>query len=126
MEPPQAGPAPPARCGAVRVMLGLAGAQMQGAKIPISELARTLSLVMDRTVIDRTGFGGLFDVQMTFLPDDSTPAMPPPPPDVAAALESKTPSILSALQEQLGLKLESTRGPVEVIVIDHAERPSGN
>jgi uncharacterized protein (TIGR03435 family) len=63
---------------------------------------------------------------MTFLPDDSTPAMPPPPPDVAAALESKTPSILSALQEQLGLKLESTRGPVEVIVIDHAERPSGN
>ena len=126
MVPPQARPAPPARCGAVRVMLEPAGAQMQGAKIPASELARTLSLVMDRTVIDRTGFGGLFDLQMTFLPDESTPAMPPPPPDVAAALESKTPSILSALQEQLGLKLESTRGPVEVIVIDHAERPSAN
>jgi len=83
-------------------------------------------MIGTNATIDRTGFGGLLDVQMTFLPDDSTPAMPPPPPDVAAALESRTPSILSALQEQLGLKLESTRGPVEVIVIDHAERPSGN
>ena len=83
-------------------------------------------MIGTKATIDRTGFGGLLDVQMTFLSDDSTPAMPPPPPDVAAALESKTPSILSALQEQLGLKLESMRGPVEVIVVDHAERPSSN
>jgi uncharacterized protein (TIGR03435 family) len=108
------------------MMLEASGAKALGSKVPMAEFARTLSLVTSRTVIDRTGFGGLFDVQMTFLPDDSTPAMPPPPPDVAAALESKTPSILSALQEQLGLKLESTRGPVEVIVVDHAERPSSN
>ena len=126
MAPPQAGRPPLTRCGAVRVILEPGGARTQGGKVPMAEFARTLSMVTGRTVIDRTGFGGLFDVQMTFLPDDSTPAMPPPPPDVAAALESKTPSILSALQEQLGLKLESTRGPVEVIVIDHAERPSGN
>jgi uncharacterized protein (TIGR03435 family) len=126
MAPPQAGQPPLTRCGAVRVMLEPTGARALGGKVPMAEFARTLSMVTDRTVIDRTGFGGLFDVQMTFLPDDSTPAMPPPPPDVAAALESRTPSILSALQEQLGLKLESTRGPVEVIVIDHAERPSGN
>ena len=126
MAPPQGGRPPLTRCGAVRVMLEPSGARALGGKVPMAEFARTLSLVTSRTVIDRTGFGGFFDVQMTFLPDESTPAMPPPPPDVAAALESKTPSILSALQEQLGLKLESTRGPVEVIVIDHAERPSGN
>lgn len=126
MAPPQAGRPPLTRCGAVRVMLEPDGARTLGAKVPMAEFARTLSMVTGRTVIDRTGFGRLFDVQMTFLPDESTPAMPPPPPDVAAALEGKTPSILSALQEQLGLKLESTRGPVEVIVIDRAERPSGN
>ena len=126
MAPPEAGRPPLTRCGAVRVMLEPGGARALGGKVPMAEFARTLSLVTSRTVIDRTGFGGFFDVQMMFLPDESTPAMPAPPPDVAAALESKTPSILSALQEQLGLKLESTRGPVEVIVIDHAERPSGN
>ena len=126
MAPPQAGRPPLTRCGAVRVMLEAGGARTLGGKVPMAEFARTLSMVTGRTVIDRTGFGGLFDLQMTFLPDDRTPAMPPPPPDVAAALESRTPSILSALQEQLGLKLESARGPVEVIVVDHAERPSPN
>jgi uncharacterized protein (TIGR03435 family) len=126
MAPPQAGRPPLPRCGAVRVMLEPSGARAQGGKVPMAEFARTLSMITGRAVIDRTGFGGLFDIQMTFLPDDGTPAMPPPPPEVAATLVSKTPSILPALQEQLGLKLESTRGPVEVIVIDHAERPSGN
>jgi len=126
MAPPQAGRVPLPRCGAVRLMLEPGGARALGGKVRMAEFARTLSMVTDRPVIDRTGFGSFFDVQMMFLPDASTPAMPPPPPDVAAALELKTPSILSALQEQLGLKLESTRGPVEVMVIDHAERPSGN
>jgi uncharacterized protein (TIGR03435 family) len=126
MAPPLDGPLPPARCGTLRVMLGSAGAEMQGGKISMAELARSLSLVMDRTVIDRTGFAGLPDIHLTFLPDDSTAAMPPPPPGAAPALEMKTPSILTALQEQLGLRLESTKGQVEVIVIDHAERPSSN
>ncbi len=123
---PQDGPLPPARCGTLRVMLGIPAAQMQGGKIAMAELARSLSMVMDRTVIDRTGFTGLSDIQLSFLPDDSTAVMPPPPPGAASALEMRVPSILTALQEQLGLKLESTRGPVEVIVVDHAERPSGD
>jgi len=126
MAPPQDGPLPPARCGTLRVMLGGLGAQMQGGKISMAELARSLSLVMDRTVIDRTGFAGLSDIHLTFLPDDSTGAMPPPPPGAAPALQMKSPSILTALQEQLGLRLESTRGQVEVIVVDQAERPSSD
>jgi uncharacterized protein (TIGR03435 family) len=53
--------------------------------------------------------------------------LPPPPPDAAgASLDSRNPSIRSALQEQLGLRLESTKDPVEVIVIDYVERPSAN
>jgi uncharacterized protein (TIGR03435 family) len=126
MTPPQDGPLPPAHCGTLRVMLGVPAAQMQGGKIAMAELARSLSLVMDRTVIDRTGFTGLSDIRLSFLPDDSTAAMPPPPPGAAPALEMKAPSILTALQEQLGLRLESTRGPVEVIVVDRAERPSSD
>ena len=126
MLPPQDEPHPPARCGTLRVMLGIPAAQMQGGKIAMAELARSLSMVMDRTVIDRTGFTGLLDIQLSFLPDESTAAMPPPPSGATSALEMKVPSISIALQEQLGLRLESTKGPVEVIVIDHAERPSGD
>jgi uncharacterized protein (TIGR03435 family) len=84
-------------------------------------------MVLDRTVIDKTGFTGLFDFRLDFLPDETTAALPPPPPDAASAsLDSRNPSILTALQEQLGLRLESTKGPVDVIVIDHVERPSAN
>ena len=90
----------------------------------MQEFGRVLSTLLDRTVIDKTGFTGLFDVQLNFLPDDTTAAMPPPPP--GTGLESKTPSVFVALQEQLGLRLESARGPVEVIVVDHVERPSAN
>jgi uncharacterized protein (TIGR03435 family) len=108
----------PPRCGSIGLSLGL----MQGGKVAMPELVRKLSLMLDRSVIDKTGFMGLFDLQVQFVPDETTPAMPPPPPgsDVSGI------SLPQALREQLGLQLESTKGPVEVIVVDHAERPSGN
>ena len=87
------------------------------------ELVRRLSLLLDRSVIDKTGFTGLFDLQLDFVPDEMTPAMPPPPPDSGISGQS----IAGALRQQLGFpQLESTKGPVEVIVVDHAERPAGN
>ena len=79
-------------------------------------------MVLGRSVIDRTGVTALFDVQLDFVPDDTTPFMPPPPPGSGISGVS----IVQALQEQLGLRLESTRGPVELIVVDQAERPSAN
>jgi uncharacterized protein (TIGR03435 family) len=127
MPPPGQGQPPLAPCGRVGIMLDPGGAMMRGGKIPMAELTRTLSMVLDRTVVDKTGFTGLFDLRLGFLPDETTAALPPPPPDAAgASLDSRYPSILTALQEQLGLRLESTKGPVEVIVIDHVERPSAN
>ena len=75
--------------------------------------------------IDKTGFTDLFDLRLDFLPDEITAALPPPPPDCRRN-RFQNPSILTALQEQLGLRLESTKGPVEVIVIDHVERPTAN
>ena len=95
---------------------------MQGGKIAMPEFVRKLSLMLDRSVIDKTGFTGLFDLRLEFVTDETTPAMPPPPP----GSDMPGPSISQALRQQLGLQLESTKGPVEVIVVDHAERPSGN
>ena len=127
MTPPAPGRPPVARCGTMGVMLDFEGARMQGGKILMPEFVRTLSMVLGRTVIDKTGFTEPFDVRLDFVPDESTAAMPPPPPDAAGAPpDSRNPSILVALQEQLGLRLESARGPVEVLVIDHVAQPSAN
>jgi uncharacterized protein (TIGR03435 family) len=117
------GELPPAksRCGSAIVALG-SGALMRGGKIGMSEFVRMLSLVVGRSVLDKTGVTTLFDVQLDFVPDDTTPTLPPPPPGSGITGVS----IAQALQQQLGLRLESTRGPVEVIVVDRAELPSAN
>jgi uncharacterized protein (TIGR03435 family) len=76
---------------------------------------------INRVVVDRTGLTGTFDVDLTwkFDPADS-PGMPLPTPDVNA------PTLFPAVEEQLGLKLESTKGPVEVLVVDSVEKPTAN
>ncbi|HJT86646.1 MAG TPA: M56 family metallopeptidase [Bryobacteraceae bacterium] len=124
MPPPGQSPAPARRCGGLGVALEAGGARLSGGKVSMAEFVRGLSQVLGRTVNDRTGFSGLFDVTLQFLPDDTTPGLPPPPPGaIPDAIAS--PSIFSAVQ-QMGLRLESTKGPVEVLVIDHVERPSAN
>ena len=97
-------------------------ARLSGGKITMRELARTLSMLLGRSVIDKTGIAGVFDVQLAFYPDETTPGMPPPPPDTPVTGVT----LATALQQQLGLRLESGRGPVEVIVVDEALRPSAN
>jgi uncharacterized protein (TIGR03435 family) len=124
MQPPGVGSRPAPRCGGLNVTLEPEGARMLGGKVPMSEFARVLSRVLDRTVRDQTGFSGVFDVKLDFQPDETTPVFPPPPPGTIPA-ETAAPSIFTAVQ-QLGLRLESAKGPVEVLVIDHVERPSAN
>jgi uncharacterized protein (TIGR03435 family) len=75
---------------------------------------------LDREVLDRTGFSGRFDFSLDFVPDLNGA----PPPD--AQPEQTGPTFIEALREQLGLKLEATTGPVDVLVIDHIEEPSPN
>ena len=83
------------------------------------------TLVLDRPVVDRTGLPGHYDFALNWTPDEfqfmGLGIKPPPPPDSAA-----NPDLYTAIEQQLGLKLESTRVPVEIIVIDHVERPSAN
>ena len=81
----------------------------------MARFASELSFV-GRHVIDRTGLTGPFDVDLEWTPDSPGAA---PAPDAGA-------SIFTAIQEQLGLKLEPSTAPLEVIVIDSAERPSEN
>ena len=78
----------------------------------MEQLANVLSGPVNRTVRDKTGLKGNFDLTLEWTPDDLSPNAAPGA------------SIYTALQEQLGLKLESTRGPVEVLVIDRAEHPT--
>jgi len=75
-------------------------------------------------VIDQTGIKGSFDFSMDWAPEEHSPGRPGAEP--AALSGPSGPSFLSALREQLGLKLEAGKGPVEVLIVDHAERPSAN
>ena len=97
---------------------------MRGGKVPMAEFVRVLGLMLGRTVTDQTGFSGVFDINLDFRGDDTIAGFPPPPPG-AVPVETASPSIFSAVR-QLGLRLESTEGPVEVLVIDHVEKPSDN
>ena len=84
------------------------------------------SAVLDRPVVDHTGLAGKWDFQLKWTPDDSQfggMGMRPPPPSEAA---DAPPPLFTAIQEQLGLKLESGKAQVEVMVIDHVEQPSAN
>lgn len=86
----------------------------------MAELAGQLSSYLHREVIDRTGLTGHYAIKLSFAPVDLTAA----PGD--GATPDPAPSIFQALQSQAGLKLESTKGPVEVLVIDRCEKPTPN
>jgi uncharacterized protein (TIGR03435 family) len=90
-----------------------------------------LSNRLDRPVIDKTGLAGRFDFHLEFAPDTAAPGLqrrgePVDPGAPALPADTGGPSIFTALQEQLGLKLSADKGPVEVIVIDHVEKPAAN
>jgi uncharacterized protein (TIGR03435 family) len=113
--------------GAGLMHMGPGGLTGQG--LPISSLARILSQQLGNTVEDKTGLTGKYDFTLQWTPDRNTSPMSPEPGQqgpAASSTDSSGPSIFTAIQEQLGLKLESQKGPVEVLVIDHVETPSEN
>jgi uncharacterized protein (TIGR03435 family) len=90
---------------------------------PIQQFTSLLALVLDRTVVDKTGLMGRYDIDLTFTPERQIPAGVEVP---GPAADPNGPSIYTAVREQLGLKLEQQRDLEEVLVIDHVERPSDN
>ena len=83
------------------------------------------SAVLDRPVVDQTGLTGRFDFALKWTPDETQFASfgprPPTPPG-----EADAPDLFTAMQQQLGLKLDAVKAPTEVMVIDHVEKPSPN
>jgi uncharacterized protein (TIGR03435 family) len=77
-------------------------------------------------VVDKTALNGLFDFNMKFTPGGAPSTAPATTPGPPPAAEQPAPSLFTALQEELGLKLESSKGPVEVLVIDPVSKPSEN
>lgn len=97
-------------------------AMMSGSGATVSSLASGLSRSLGRPVIDQTNLEGRFDYKLEYSPGVGSAGGDP---GLQASGDSG-PSIFAALQEQLGLRLESQKGPVEIIVIDSIEKPSGN
>jgi uncharacterized protein (TIGR03435 family) len=85
---------------------------LAGTQVDIPYMAETLSGLMDRIVLNKTGLEGKYDFALKWTPDP--------------AVSADSPDIFTALQEQLGLKLESSKGPAEVVVIDGVETPGEN
>ena len=96
--------------------------RLEAGGTSMAALARNMSGGVGRIVVDRTGLKGGFDFELEFAPN----TVPPPGGALPAAPDSNRPSMFTALEEQLGLKLQPDRGPVEVLVIDRVERPTEN
>lgn len=113
VEAPDSGPLPR---GTYAIRSDASGVTITARAIPISTFVSLLQARIDRVIVDKTNLKGLFDVDLRFSRQLTT---------VAASPES-APALPTALSEQLGLKLESSKGPVEVLVIDSVRKPSEN
>jgi uncharacterized protein (TIGR03435 family) len=111
-----AGPKPRGGCG-----------RLVGRRVTADAIATILSRQFEREVLNRTGLSGEYDFQLDFTPDAGPCRAAAESPGGAAASDpSGLPSIYTALQQQLGLRLETSKGSVDFLVIDRVEKPSAN
>jgi uncharacterized protein (TIGR03435 family) len=122
--PPPPEPGKPATLGCGGMMMS--PRRLTASSVPLANLAPTLSRMLGRTVVDKTGLAGKFDISLEWTPDETQAIQLPPDAPKPLPSDGSGPSIFTALQEQLGLKLESQKGPVEIFVIERAEKPSEN
>jgi uncharacterized protein (TIGR03435 family) len=111
-------------------MMTMRPGQLTAQAVPVASLVNILSQQLHRTVMDKTGLTGKYNISLQWTQDDGSNPMfkgtdgsqqrAEPTPDASG------PSIFTAVQEQLGLRLQSSKGPVQVVVIDHVEMPSEN
>jgi uncharacterized protein (TIGR03435 family) len=113
------------------IMMGMGGKmKLQGSKQALTQIAEMLTNQFGRAVVDQTGLTANYDFELEFVPDETTRMpgmdhMPPPSSDGGGgpnASDGAGPSLMTAIQEQLGLKLESKKGPIDLLVIDSVEK----
>jgi len=119
--PPQGPPPIPAGGGPIPCAIMGGPGLIRFGGFPISQITTMLGGMTGRMVVDRTGLTGTWEFVLTFAAEQR--GQPPPGVDLPPA-DPTAPSIFTALQEQLGLKLEATKGPVDVTVIDSIEHPT--
>jgi uncharacterized protein (TIGR03435 family) len=121
--PPAPGERP--KCG---FMIGPGRIMVGGQTMPA--FAQNLSRFVGGIVVDKSGLTGTYDVELSYAPDPAINGfgrdLPPQPGGVPPVASGDAPSIFAAVQEQLGLKLEATKGPIDVLVIDRAEKPTAD
>ena len=121
------GDGPPPRMGKGMMMMNPGHLESTGTTIDM--LAHVLSRQLGRTVVDKTGLTGNYDFTLDYTPDNMPMPMPGAPeggPKPEMQPNAGGPSLFTAVQEQLGLKLEATKATVDVVVIDHIDQPSEN
>jgi uncharacterized protein (TIGR03435 family) len=94
---------------------------MVGEAASMIDLSQKLSRLLDRPVVNNTGLEGNYDFKLQWTPD-----VEPSTPDGRTIESPLGPALFSALQQQLGLRLDAAKGPVDFLVIDRADRPSEN
>ena len=106
----------------------MASGNVAAAAIPMRVFVQQISSQLERPVVDKTGLTGLYDIDFHWTPERNPQAQHGelPPGINLPPVDPNGPTIFTALQDQLGLKLESATGPVEVIVIERVEKPSEN
>jgi uncharacterized protein (TIGR03435 family) len=113
----------PAACGQRMGGFG----RLRAGGTTMSGFAEAIAGTAQRVVIDKTGLTGYYDIALTYTPTpEQMPQGPAPPGAQPPPIDPDGPSFFTAIQEQLGLKLENQRGPVEVVVIDSISQPSEN
>jgi bla regulator protein blaR1 len=116
--PPSSGPPGPGSCGTT-----MNPVSVRGGGTTLAVLASLLEGPAKRLVIDRTGLAGNWDLEVNYTPDRS---QLPPGVELPSSIDPNGPSLFTAIEEQLGLKLRPARGPVEVLVIDSVQQPTPN
>jgi len=100
--------------------------QVDAHGLKMSGLAGYLQTLLGQVVLDKTGLNASYNFKLAWTPDETQTGRAGAGPAPAGPANESGPSVFTALQEQLGLKLEASKGPVETMVIDHAEMPSEN
>ena len=110
---PKFKPGDPSKCGGSSCGFNASPTEIIGENVSMAQFAARLARSIGTHVVDGTSLNGTFDFKMTWLPDDR----------FSGRGASANPTLFTALQEQLGLRLQAGRGPVETLVIDRAEKP---